>query len=93
MSYSTRYGISRYDVKRKPSFKGYISLLVILAALISFQFLAPTVFEDISSAFFPLLNKNVIRLIFDTVNCIHKGAPSVDAVAAFCREILYENVH
>lgn len=91
MSYATKYGNSRFDIKRKPRFKGEIFFFIILIAfIIIFHHYMPNTYGRIREALFPFSESGVRSAFYATAKSIRAGEDPAEAITAFCREIIHE---
>lgn len=91
MSYTIRYGTSKYDYYK---FSGKKMRLLLSACLLFAVILVCTVFSEyvreLRRHLFPAFEPAVRQAFENMALNVNNGEPLHDAVVAFCREVLFE---
>jgi len=94
MSYSLRYGESRYDKrptsKRK---KQYMVAFAVLLSVIVLYLLFPAQLTQVRRYLLPFLEPTVQEAFISMAESIDGGSSLGEAAGVFCREIISEAVH
>ncbi len=91
MSYTTQYGKSRFDVRKKSKKKLFMPIFLgVFAFLILLQLVFPVQLAQFRRTVFPFLEPNVQRSFAEMSKSIRSGTSFEEAATVFCREILRE---
>lgn len=94
MSYTTQYGVCRYDKQNRPQKHLFmICIAVLFAAIILLQIAFPAHVENIRSVLFPFMAPNVQEAFSEMVGNLRSGTDFSEAAVVFCREVLYEGLY